>query len=344
MSAGISKLVAMSLAVFVVLAGASRTARSQPAPVEAKPPEFQRRIPPPPAKQQERKPRAEQDRWAVNYQDIPPKTRLASFESDLIKSFVNYVVYTPPDYERNQRARYPTIYLLPSLSGDCREVGPMVEKFHDAITRGECPPVILVGVQGVFGSFYTDAFDGGRPIESVIVKELIKRIDNTFRTIPQREYRGVEGFSMGGFGAARLAFEYPDLFGVASMIAPLAGPIEFYRQDMPGFATDVWGDNVKYFDDNDPYVLAERNAGRIRGRTKLRLITGADDRFRVLSEDLHARLDALGIAHEYQVVPGARHNLGAVLGGVRERVFPFWKEAFPPYTPPRDESPTTTAR
>src|SRR5262249_27221814 len=144
------------------------------------------------------------------------------------KNYVNYLVYLPPKYNSDPHMRFPVIYMLPGLSGDCREVGPMIQKFDEAINKNQCPPLIIIAVQGIYGSFYTDAKDGGRPVESVIVKELIERVDNTFPTIPDREHRALEGFSMGGFGAAHLAFKYPELFGVVSMFAPLVGPLQSF--------------------------------------------------------------------------------------------------------------------
>ena len=301
-----------------------------------------RRIPPPLQKKQQRGTREEQDHWSTARSDLPEKMRMASFESDAAKQFVNYLVYLPPSAEKNPKMRYPVIYLLPSLSGDCREVGPIVHRFDAAIRENQCPPVILVGVQGVYGSFYTDAKDGGRPIETVIVQELIARIDNTFPTIPDREHRALEGFSMGGFGAAHLAFKYPELFGVVSIISPLAGPLPFFRADFPSFAEDVWNNDQAYFDENDPFLLAGKNAEKIRGKMQIRIYGGADDRFLVFAQDLHARLDELKIPHEFRVAPGVKHNLSGVVDNLREPFFALWQRAFPKYVPPV-EPPAATA-
>ena len=42
--------------------------------------------------------------------------------------------------------------------------------------------------------------------------ELIPQIDKSMRTIATREGRILEGFSMGGYGAARIGFKHPELF------------------------------------------------------------------------------------------------------------------------------------
>jgi S-formylglutathione hydrolase FrmB len=42
----------------------------------------------------------------------------------------------------------------------------------------------------------------------------------TYRTIGRREGRGIEGMSMGGYGALHPGLKYPDRFGVISSVAP----------------------------------------------------------------------------------------------------------------------------
>ena len=51
------------------------------------------------------------------------------------------------------------------------------------------------------------------------MKDLIPHIDATYRTIADRGSRWVEGFSMGGFGAAHLGFKYPEIFGAVSIMS-----------------------------------------------------------------------------------------------------------------------------
>jgi endo-1,4-beta-xylanase len=52
----------------------------------------------------------------------------------------------------------------------------------------------------------------GQMGEDVFIKELIPHVDATYRTIPRREGRGLEGFSQGGRGTARIMFRHPHLF------------------------------------------------------------------------------------------------------------------------------------
>jgi enterochelin esterase-like enzyme len=50
---------------------------------------------------------------------------------------------------------------------------------------------------------------------------MVPHIDATYRTLARRESRGIEGTSLGGYGAAlHLGMTYPDLFGTISSVDP----------------------------------------------------------------------------------------------------------------------------
>lgn len=285
--------------------------------------------PPPPPDQQLKRPPRSEDSWEIPPKDIPEKMRLVGFESNVIGRRISYLIYLPPEYDLNPKVRFPVIYVLPPLRGDCREVGILAQRLDTMIRRKQCLPSIMVAVHGMFGSMYTDTRDGARPIEKVIVNELVQKVDATFRTFPQREARALEGLFMGGYGAAFLGFKYPDIFGIVSMFAPPIAPLKYFQEESPEIATDVWGNHQGYFDANDPFLLVERNAALIRGRMKIRMFVGAEDPNRIFTDDFHARLDALGIEHQYQVVAGVGQNGPALLKALKGDIYLFWFKAFP---------------
>ena len=73
-------------------------------------------------------------------------------------------------------------------------------------------------VHGLRDSFYCDTADGQIPVESVIIQDWIPHLDRYYRTLEHRNQRILEGFSMGGFGAAHLGFKYPEIFGAVSIL------------------------------------------------------------------------------------------------------------------------------
>jgi endo-1,4-beta-xylanase len=137
-------------------------------------------------------------------------TRYETFTSPTIGQKVSYLIYVPRAYQETSDRRYPVMYWLHGIGGAQTGIPRLVERFDGAIEEAKTPPMLIVFVNGVRDSFYCDTVDGKVPVESVIIKDLIPHIDATYRTIARRDGRIVEGFSMGGFGAAHLGFKYPE--------------------------------------------------------------------------------------------------------------------------------------
>jgi len=70
--------------------------------------------------------------------------------------------------------------------------------------------------------------------------ELVRYIDATYPTIPDREHRGVSGLSMGGFMASWVAGKYPDMVSSMSnfmgssefVVGPRQFPVEYRHEEM----------------------------------------------------------------------------------------------------------------
>jgi len=140
--------------------------------------------------------------WLDPDRSEPASARYATFPSQLAGGEVSYLIYLPPGYESAAERRYPVVYWLHGLGGDQRSGAAFVTRLNLAIRNGRAPAMIAVLVNGMRDSFYCDSRDGRWPVESVIVKELIPHIDRTYRTLARREARAMEGYSMGGYGAA----------------------------------------------------------------------------------------------------------------------------------------------
>jgi S-formylglutathione hydrolase FrmB len=80
--------------------------------------------------------------------------------------------------------------------------------------QGDPDPFIVVipnAFNGYDGSWYTNSIATGN-WEDYVVQDLIDYIDANYRTLANRENRGISGFSMGGYGALKLAMKHPDKF------------------------------------------------------------------------------------------------------------------------------------
>jgi enterochelin esterase-like enzyme len=236
------------------------------------------------------------------------------------------LIYLPPGYEKDQEQRYPVLYWLHGGAGSQREGAWMVERIDAEIRSGKLPPFLVVLVQGLPDVRYINSKDGTRPVEDVIVRDLIPHIDATYRTIATRQGRAIEGMSMGGFGALRLGFKYPQLFGAVSALAPSIKPM----QQEPEVVREPFGNDLAYWDQTGPWSIVKENAAEIRGRTKVRLLVGDQDPLLAPVREYDALLTALGIEHQFAVVAGAHHRYDEIVSRLSGDALQFWKTAFLP--------------
>jgi len=268
-----------------------------------------------------------QNEWIDSITEAPEHTLYQLFDSPSRgeNTKASYLIYLPPFYQDNLNKRYPVIYWLHGGGGNQREGAWMVEQIHNAIKESTMPEVIIVLVQGLPSVRYVNTKDGTRPVEDVIIKDLIPHIDLTYRTLNKREYRAIEGMSMGGYGALHLGLKYYELFGVVSALAPSILPMKEENIHVQ----ENFGYDEEYYSLNDPWTHVRENAGFLRGRTELRILIG--DRYEKLSNvvnSFHLLLDDLQIKHQYYVIAGAEHRFADIISKASFNTFSFWAESF----------------
>jgi enterochelin esterase-like enzyme len=281
-----SALCLLSILPLAVLGAPTEQSDRQPAGGAAAPGADSAKAAAPAAPNRREPPRGE---WLDPNHDEPNGTKYKTFASKVLDGRdVSYLVYLPPDYEQ-QTARYPVLYWLHGYGGNQRAGALMfVPHLDSAIRSGSLPPLIAVMVNGKGASFYRDTPKGDAPVESVIIKDLIPHIDQSYRTIADRNARIIQGYSMGGYGAGHLGFKYPELFGTVVI--------------------DAGAMSGKFFPEEHPNYLARQNADKLRSQTRIRVAVGADDDLLPANQQLHELLDELKIEHLYEVVPGVAHN------------------------------------
>jgi enterochelin esterase-like enzyme len=236
----------------------------------------------------------------------------------------SYLVYLPPEYEALRSRRYPVLYWLHGGGGSQREGTWMVGKIDERIRTGALPPFIIVLVQGLPDVRYINSKDGTRPVEDVIIKDLIPHVDATYRTVAARASRAIEGMSMGGFGALRLGFKFPELFGTVSALAPSLTEMK----TQPFFVTEPFGDDQQYYDAVGPWTIVKSHAAAIRGRTTVRLLVGDQDKLLPAVRRYSDLLRSLRIDHEFAVAPGAEHRYDQIIEHLPSDALAFWRRAF----------------
>jgi S-formylglutathione hydrolase FrmB len=186
-------------------------------------------------------------------------------------------------------------------------------------------------------TFYINSRDGQTRYSDFFLKEFMPFIEHHYRVRAQRAARGLMGISMGGYGALRFAFAYPQLFGSVSAQSAALMPESPKDLDtamnsgfrQAGLLGDVFGNPIDepFWKQNSPFALGRKNAA---GISKLRIYfdcgTEDDYGFDRGATALHEELEKEKIKHEFHLYPGG-HNLMFFLQHLGESV-EFHSHAF----------------
>jgi len=125
-------------------------------------------------------------------------------------------IYLPPGYSQSKQ-HYPVIYYLHGMYGeDSSTMADLGINYllDTAIAIMHIRPVIFVlpnSFTKYKGSFYTNSVLTGNWAD-FIAKDVVGYVDKHFRTIPNKNSRGITGASMGGNGALKMGMLFPDVF------------------------------------------------------------------------------------------------------------------------------------
>jgi enterochelin esterase-like enzyme len=164
----------------------------------------------------------------------------------------------------------------------------------------------------------------------------VQHIDSNYRTLATREGRILDGFSMGGYGAARFGFKFPELFGTVSIMG--AGPLQEDLTNAPR-ASDQRADNVmqavfggdpNYFRAVSPRVLAAENVDRLKQQSQIRIVIGDRDNTFANNQKFHEHLVRLGIPHDWIIVEGVGHDPMGILRALDDHHWEFYRRALNP--------------
>jgi enterochelin esterase-like enzyme len=139
---------------------------------------------------------------------------------------------------------------------------PLHERIARLISEKKIPPVVIVApdLYTYFGgSQYVDStFLGAQG--SFVARELPTFIEANFPVAPGVQHRGVFGRSSGGFGAVRLALDFPSSFGA---IACHSGDMGFdvaYRHDLLVLIQEL----ARFDNDPEKFIRYSRSAVKLR--------------------------------------------------------------------------------
>ncbi len=242
--------------------------------------------------------------------------------SKILNKEMGYSIYLPPNYDESIGQTYPVAYLLHGGGGDDTtkrhhrliEEFKLKETFDEAISNNTIMPMVVV-IPDAGMSYYMNNINGDYQYEDYFMQELIPYIDQHYRCKTGKEYRGIAGFSMGGFGALLYSLHHPNTFSACAAIGAAIRtdqeikemPFEDYLRRYKSAMGNVneGDERINHFwHSNSILHLIEKMPEKDKGEVRFQIVIGDDDYFFNGNSQLHALMNDLNIPHEYRVVEG----------------------------------------
>ena len=182
--------------------------------------------------------------------DVPHgKMQYCQYRSSVLNAWRPLVVYTPADYETSGK-NYPVFYLV-SGTTDTEEtwfkVGKLNTILDNLIADGKAEPMIVVMPYGNMGSTPQPTSMAATKMYEVFAKEMTECImpyvEQSFRTVNDRDHRAIAGFSRGGGQSLFTALSHPEKF------AWLASYSAYLTPEMMDTCFPQYGENPALIND-----------------------------------------------------------------------------------------------
>jgi enterochelin esterase-like enzyme len=134
------------------------------------------------------------------------------------------LVYLPPSYAAQKTRRYPVVYALHGYSIGAEQWSGEIhvpQTIEGAFAQGAKEMIVVLPDSKTVhnGSMYSSSVTTG-DFEQFVSHDVVAYVDAHYRTIANRESRGLVGHSMGGYGASRIGMRHADVFGGLYIMSP----------------------------------------------------------------------------------------------------------------------------
>ncbi len=253
------------------------------------------------------------------------------YHSKTTESWRRIFIFTPADYDRSRDARYPVLYLQHGGDEDERgwpNQGRVSFIMDNLIAEGKAKPILIVMEQGYArrpgdppvptrppaapapaagSNALADTTKAAAPapvppnfsrmfsaLDEVMVKDLIPMIDSIYRTIPDRDHRGMAGLSMGGMQTFQITLNHLDTFSHIGGFSGAGGGFGGVGFDPKTAHNGVMADADAF---NKQIHLLWLGIGTSEAK---RMYDGV--------KNYHDSLEKAGIKHVYYESPGTAHE------------------------------------
>lgn len=217
-----------------------------------------------------------------------------------MKRQVPVTIITPDGYEPEGEGRYDVVYLLHGY-------GDNNEAWHtrtEVSTLADLYDLIFVCPHGNNSWYWDSPMNPALRYETFMTKELVGWIDRNYKTNANRTGRAITGLSMGGHGALYLALRHQDMFGAAGSTSGGVDIRPFDSWDLPA----LLGSKEQYPQNWENYTVTNLlHLLPTDGSLALIIDCGTEDFFFKVNCELHDKLLARGVPHDFYVRPGM-HN------------------------------------
>lgn len=145
----------------------------------------------------------------------------------------DYRVFYPPGYHENSLKRYPVLYMQDGQNLFFPDEAFQGRHWRIAETLGLLDAMSLVDkvlVVGIYPNVREENYTrpGYETYGKFLVEALKPEIDRSFRTLPGPKTTAVMGSSLGGVVSFYLAWQWPEVFGMAACLSSTFG----FRDDL----------------------------------------------------------------------------------------------------------------
>ncbi len=235
-------------------------------------------------------------------ENASPFVQIISTRSDAMGKEIPAAVVLPESYfKEGDKTRYPVVYLLHGYGGSYRT---WLHRGVDIKKLSSRYGIILVCPDARNSWYWDSPKIPESKYETYIVKELVRQIDQKYRTINSPKGRAITGFSMGGQGGLWLGFRHQDVFGACGAIS---GCADIRRFPKSFEISKLLGDKDSNVENWESHSIMNQINLLKPHKPAIIIDCGTEDFLYKVNEALHAKLLENNIPHDYITRPG-EHN------------------------------------
>jgi enterochelin esterase-like enzyme len=223
--------------------------------------------------------------------DVPHgEIRIKRYYSNVVNSWRQFYLYTPPEYDKDSIERYPVLYILHGGGEDQRgwaTQGKTDLIIDNLIAEKKAVPMVVVMADGniPLNAFSEEVL---KVFEAELKECVIPFVEKNYRVKTESKNRAMAGLSMGGIQTLYVGINNSDMFSYL------------------GVFSSGWIQPMQNNTANAQYEFMKKNADRINGNLKQFWISmgGKEDIAYKNCQAMLARFDEMKIKYSYSEYPG----------------------------------------